>query len=139
MRNILTVYAVVIVALVGIVFRHFNPDDPAPNSVFTGEFGSAPGLVDDEDTVCWSWTGPAAHRTVNQGLNTNLSLSGSAGSDLRAAGLPALDGLLEEHLAASPLPGLGPARGLSSGRQQVQDVHLTRRIRTFHVFRRFNI
>ncbi|KAK2844000.1 hypothetical protein Q5P01_010659 [Channa striata] len=33
-RNILTVYPVVIVALVGILFRHFNLDDPTPNSVF---------------------------------------------------------------------------------------------------------
>ncbi|XP_075934802.1 uncharacterized protein LOC142934211 [Anarhichas minor] len=33
-RNILTVYPVVIVALVGNVFRHFNPADPTPNSVF---------------------------------------------------------------------------------------------------------
>ncbi|GAA6229432.1 uncharacterized protein LOC108885333 [Lates japonicus] len=33
-RNILTVYPVVIVALVGNIFKHFNPDDPTPNSVF---------------------------------------------------------------------------------------------------------
>ncbi|XP_029308675.1 uncharacterized protein LOC115022026 [Cottoperca gobio] len=33
-RNILTVYPVVIVALVGNVFKHFNPADPTPNSVF---------------------------------------------------------------------------------------------------------
>ncbi|XP_054483333.1 uncharacterized protein LOC129116492 [Anoplopoma fimbria] len=33
-RNILTVYPVVIVALVGNVFKHFNLDDPTPNSVF---------------------------------------------------------------------------------------------------------
>ncbi|KAM9323423.1 uncharacterized protein KZ484_021527 [Pholidichthys leucotaenia] len=33
-RNILTVYPVVIVALVGNVYRHFNPADPTPNSVF---------------------------------------------------------------------------------------------------------
>ncbi|KAF3858914.1 hypothetical protein F7725_012115 [Dissostichus mawsoni] len=33
-RNILTVYPVVIVALAGNVFKHFNPDDPTPNSVF---------------------------------------------------------------------------------------------------------
>ncbi|KAK5859416.1 hypothetical protein PBY51_020971 [Eleginops maclovinus] len=33
-RNILTVYPVVIVALLGNVFKHFNPDDPTPNSVF---------------------------------------------------------------------------------------------------------
>lgn len=36
-RNILTVYPVVIVALVGNVFKHFNPADPTPNSVFVGE------------------------------------------------------------------------------------------------------
>ncbi|XP_013873178.1 uncharacterized protein LOC106524078 [Austrofundulus limnaeus] len=34
-RNILTVYPVLIVALVGNVDRHFNPDDPTTNSVFT--------------------------------------------------------------------------------------------------------
>lgn len=33
-RNILTVYPVVIVALVGNVYKHFNPADPTPNSVF---------------------------------------------------------------------------------------------------------
>uniref|UniRef100_A0A1A8GQQ8 Uncharacterized protein n=1 Tax=Nothobranchius korthausae TaxID=1143690 RepID=A0A1A8GQQ8_9TELE len=33
-RNILTVYPVVIVALVGNIYRHFNPDDPTPNSIF---------------------------------------------------------------------------------------------------------
>ncbi|XP_041847297.1 uncharacterized protein LOC121643810 [Melanotaenia boesemani] len=37
-RNILNVYPVVIVALVGILYKHFNPADPTPNSVFTGEF-----------------------------------------------------------------------------------------------------
>ncbi|XP_037535197.1 uncharacterized protein LOC119412283 [Nematolebias whitei] len=34
-RNILTVYLVVIVALAGNVNKHFNPPDPTPNSVFT--------------------------------------------------------------------------------------------------------
>lgn len=34
-RNILTVYPVVIVALVGNVWKHFNPEDPSINSVFT--------------------------------------------------------------------------------------------------------
>ncbi|XP_047446346.1 uncharacterized protein si:dkey-29d8.3 [Mugil cephalus] len=33
-RNILTVYPVVIVALVGNIYKHFNPADPTPNSVF---------------------------------------------------------------------------------------------------------
>ncbi|KAM4551203.1 uncharacterized protein PAE49_015067 isoform 2-T2 [Odontesthes bonariensis] len=33
-RNILTVYPVVIVALVGIIYKHFNPTHPTPNSVF---------------------------------------------------------------------------------------------------------
>lgn len=33
-RNILTVYPVVIVALVGNVYKHFNLEDPTPNSVF---------------------------------------------------------------------------------------------------------
>lgn len=33
-RYILTVYPVVIVALVGNIYRHFNRDDPTPNSVF---------------------------------------------------------------------------------------------------------
>ncbi|XP_029380821.1 uncharacterized protein LOC115057763 [Echeneis naucrates] len=33
-RNILTVYPVVIVALVGNIFKHFNPADPTPNSMF---------------------------------------------------------------------------------------------------------
>ncbi|MEQ2168858.1 hypothetical protein GOODEAATRI_019012 [Goodea atripinnis] len=33
-RNILTVYPVVIVALTGNVYKHFNPADPTPNSVF---------------------------------------------------------------------------------------------------------
>ncbi|CAN9502905.1 unnamed protein product [Ophioblennius macclurei] len=33
-RNILTVYIVVIVALVGNVYKHFDPEDPTPNSVF---------------------------------------------------------------------------------------------------------
>nr|XP_020483577.2 uncharacterized protein LOC109978629 [Labrus bergylta] len=33
-RYILTVYPVVIVALVGNILKHFNPDDPTPNSVF---------------------------------------------------------------------------------------------------------
>ncbi|XP_059200256.1 uncharacterized protein LOC131980101 [Centropristis striata] len=33
-RNILTVYPVIIVALVGNVLRHFDPDDPTPNTVF---------------------------------------------------------------------------------------------------------
>ncbi|XP_053185809.1 uncharacterized protein LOC128368915 [Scomber japonicus] len=33
-RNILTVYPVVIVALIGNVFKHFNPADPTPNSIF---------------------------------------------------------------------------------------------------------
>ncbi|CAK6969379.1 uncharacterized protein LOC128368915 [Scomber scombrus] len=33
-RNILTVYPVVIVALVGNIFKHFNPADPTPNSIF---------------------------------------------------------------------------------------------------------
>lgn len=37
-RNILTVYPVVIVALVGNIYKHFNPADPTPNSVFMGEF-----------------------------------------------------------------------------------------------------
>lgn len=37
-RNILTVYPVVIVALVGNVWKHFNPADPTANSVFMGEF-----------------------------------------------------------------------------------------------------
>ncbi|XP_014835116.1 PREDICTED: uncharacterized protein LOC106912846, partial [Poecilia mexicana] len=36
-RNILTVYPVVIVALVGIIYRHFNLADPTPNTVFMGE------------------------------------------------------------------------------------------------------
>ncbi|XP_041658226.1 uncharacterized protein LOC121519550 [Cheilinus undulatus] len=34
-RYILTVYPVVIVALVGNVMRHFNRNDPTPNSIFT--------------------------------------------------------------------------------------------------------
>ncbi|XP_037535198.1 uncharacterized protein LOC119412284 [Nematolebias whitei] len=34
-RNILTVYLVVIVALVGNVYKHFNPADPTPNALFT--------------------------------------------------------------------------------------------------------
>ncbi|XP_070701287.1 uncharacterized protein [Pempheris klunzingeri] len=33
-RNILTVYPVVIVALVGNIWKHFHPDDPTPNAVF---------------------------------------------------------------------------------------------------------
>ncbi|XP_071769152.1 uncharacterized protein LOC139922519 [Centroberyx gerrardi] len=33
-RNILTVYPVVIVALVGNITKHFHPADPSPNSVF---------------------------------------------------------------------------------------------------------
>ncbi|XP_034039683.1 uncharacterized protein LOC117522399 [Thalassophryne amazonica] len=33
-RNILTIYPVVIVALVGNVLKHFHPHDPSPNSVF---------------------------------------------------------------------------------------------------------
>ncbi|KAM9845271.1 uncharacterized protein ACBR49_012010 [Aulostomus maculatus] len=33
-RNILTVYPVVIVALLGNVLKHFNPDDPRPNTIF---------------------------------------------------------------------------------------------------------
>ncbi|XP_075871616.1 uncharacterized protein LOC142881307 [Nelusetta ayraudi] len=33
-RNILTVYPVVIVALVGNVWKHFNPEDPTANAVF---------------------------------------------------------------------------------------------------------
>ena len=37
-RNILTVYPVVIVALVGNIMKHFNPADPTTNSVFMGEF-----------------------------------------------------------------------------------------------------
>lgn len=37
-RNILTVYPVVIVALVGNVWKHYNPADPTTNSVFMGEF-----------------------------------------------------------------------------------------------------
>ncbi|XP_015252798.1 PREDICTED: uncharacterized protein LOC107099257 [Cyprinodon variegatus] len=40
-RNILTVYPVIIVALVGIIYQHFDPDTPTPNSVFTGEFQKA--------------------------------------------------------------------------------------------------
>lgn len=36
-RNILTVYPVVIVALVGNIWRHHNPADPSTNAVFTGE------------------------------------------------------------------------------------------------------
>ncbi|XP_076600190.1 uncharacterized protein LOC143328766 [Chaetodon auriga] len=34
-RNILTVYPVVIVALVGNIWKHFNPADPTTNAVFT--------------------------------------------------------------------------------------------------------
>lgn len=43
-RNILTVYPVVIVALVGNVWKHFNPDDPTANAVFMGRSaqGSTP-------------------------------------------------------------------------------------------------
>lgn len=37
-RYILTVYPVVIVALVGNVWKHFNPENPTANSVFMGEF-----------------------------------------------------------------------------------------------------
>lgn len=37
-RNILTVYPVVIVALVGNILKHFNPADPTPNSLFMGKF-----------------------------------------------------------------------------------------------------
>lgn len=37
-RNILTVYPVVIVALVGNVWKHFNPNDPSANAVFMGKF-----------------------------------------------------------------------------------------------------
>ncbi|XP_003440242.1 uncharacterized protein LOC100693225 [Oreochromis niloticus] len=33
-RNILTIYPVVIVALVGNVYKHFNPADPTPNAIF---------------------------------------------------------------------------------------------------------
>lgn len=33
-RNVLTVYPVVVVALLGNVFRHFDPEDPSPNAVF---------------------------------------------------------------------------------------------------------
>ncbi|XP_062260876.1 uncharacterized protein LOC133968712 [Platichthys flesus] len=33
-RNILTVYPVVIVALIGNIVKHFNPDDPTINSIF---------------------------------------------------------------------------------------------------------
>ncbi|KAM7378723.1 hypothetical protein PAMP_004327 [Pampus punctatissimus] len=33
-RNILTVYPVVIVALLGNIFKHFDPVDPTPNSIF---------------------------------------------------------------------------------------------------------
>lgn len=36
-RNILTVYPVVIVALVGNIWKHFNPADPTTNAVFMGE------------------------------------------------------------------------------------------------------
>lgn len=35
-RNILTVYPVVIVALVGNVWKHFHPEDPTANAVFMG-------------------------------------------------------------------------------------------------------
>ncbi|XP_070830782.1 uncharacterized protein [Chaetodon trifascialis] len=34
-RNILTIYPVVIVALVGNIWKHFNPADPTTNAVFT--------------------------------------------------------------------------------------------------------
>lgn len=37
-RNILTVYPVVIVALVGNIWKHYKPADPSANSVFMGEF-----------------------------------------------------------------------------------------------------
>lgn len=37
-RNILTVYPVVIVALVGNVWKHFNPNGPTANAVFMGKF-----------------------------------------------------------------------------------------------------
>lgn len=39
-RNILTVYPVVIVALVGNIWKHYKPADPSANSVFMGEFFS---------------------------------------------------------------------------------------------------
>lgn len=37
-RNILTIYPVVIVALVGNIWKHFNPAHPSTNAVFMGEF-----------------------------------------------------------------------------------------------------
>lgn len=37
-RNILTVYPVVIVALVGNIWKHYKPADPSANSVFMGKF-----------------------------------------------------------------------------------------------------
>lgn len=37
-RNIVTVYPVVIVALVGNIWKHFNPADPTANAVFMGKF-----------------------------------------------------------------------------------------------------
>lgn len=40
-RNILTVYPVVIVALVGNVWKHFNAEDPTANAVFTGRLATS--------------------------------------------------------------------------------------------------
>ena len=37
-RNILTVYPVVIVALIGNIVKHFNSVDPTTNSIFMSEF-----------------------------------------------------------------------------------------------------
>lgn len=39
-RNVVTVYPVVIVALVGNIVRHFDPADPTPNCVFMGRWNT---------------------------------------------------------------------------------------------------
>ncbi len=62
-RNILTVYPVVIVALVGNVMKHFNPEDPTTNAVFMGELNMSASTADTST--------PASLSSVQQSLTSN--------------------------------------------------------------------
>lgn len=59
-RNILTIYPVVIVALVGNVYKHFNPADPTPNAIFMGEFSNtylSIMIINEPVFFCFVWFG----------------------------------------------------------------------------------
>lgn len=70
-RNILTVYPVVIVALVGNVWKHFHPDEPTANAVFTGQRHARPVTLSTNtsfslrETLCVSVSGHQSENTLH--------------------------------------------------------------------------